>query len=143
MERFENVTLFHEGMFGFNKVECRWVEVEVRPYAQYAEAVHVRFVEKGKRKVHGFVCAGLDGHFAILAGYGHPSLGPSAFVRKDEVSTVSRWASCDPRWAMGFVWHLTNYSEETGAKVLANHVVVRRQDADSPWMRAEAARRVA
>lgn len=114
-------TLYYTGMFGVRKMEATVCEVEVKPYAQYNDAVHVKYVEKGKRKVQGFV-QGYKPSLLVLEGWGHPdpasmfndpTLSPSGVV-----SRMSSYASCDPRWQSDFDAQMGKYLEKTGAKVL-------------------------
>lgn len=52
---FERCTLYFQGGYGVTKLEVRDARITIAPYAQWPEAVHVVFTEKGKRKARGFV----------------------------------------------------------------------------------------
>ena len=54
---FDKCTIYWTGDFMGNvqSVEARSASVEVKPYAQHRDAVHVRFIKKGGRKERGFV----------------------------------------------------------------------------------------
>ena len=107
--RFENVTIYREAMFGFVRVEAKRVEISKGPYAQWREAVHVRFVEKGKRATRGFMHAGGDGGFVILKGWGHPEEFAPTFDERDDDSRITRHSSYSPEWASEFKAALAGY----------------------------------
>jgi hypothetical protein len=93
--RFEKVTLYLQGEFfgNFHRVECKWVEVTRRPYAQYPDALWLRFVPKGKRNPRGTVLA-YDPHAVILEGWATPE-PDGVFGEKDaDGSARSRHLSC-------------------------------------------------
>jgi hypothetical protein len=48
--------LYIGGAFGYRRVECRNVTIERKRYAQHDRALIVEYVERGKRKPHGFAC---------------------------------------------------------------------------------------
>lgn len=70
---FEKATIYttSELMGNIVKTEVRKGEVEIKPYAQYSKAVHVRYVPNGKRKKRGFVKSH-EPFVLILEGHGHP-----------------------------------------------------------------------
>jgi hypothetical protein len=108
--RVENATIYRGGGFGFRRTECRWVEWETKPYAQHASALHVRFVEKGKRNPYGFVmCGHADAGFVIVRGHGHPvEFSPTMTEERDVgngtsvVTSITRHCSFDPAWTREF-----------------------------------------
>lgn len=119
------VTIYIEGMFGFSHVEASACEVEVRPYAQYPRAVHLTFIPKGARKPRGTVKyphgdrtgAGV----VMLEGWGHPENLVEVFRRVDENGGITRYLSCDPRWATEFNEAFDAYVAKTGATVIADY----------------------
>jgi hypothetical protein len=70
---FEKATIYTTGelMGNVQKVEVRRGDVEVKPYAQFSDAVHVKYVPKGARRQRGFVKS-FKPFVLILEGHGHP-----------------------------------------------------------------------
>ena len=140
--RAEKATLFVQGDFGFGfrKILCRWIEWEERPYAQYAHAIHVRFVPKGGRSVRGFVKHGIDRPFVILAGWNVPDLTASDWelVREDESVRVQqvRHTSFSPAWEREFDAGLERYLARGGRVVLDA-----RSSLSTDWSQGSSARR--
>lgn len=132
-QTYTNVTLYLKSSFMGNikKVECRTLRVEVRPYAQHSNAVHVYFIPKGRSKERKeretYRPATL-----VLEGWGHPDPDSDwdESTRKTEanVSSVrSRYRSFDPRWREDFDIKISKYVAEGRGKILADyrkHVVV-------------------
>lgn len=128
-----NCTLYLKSpmMGNIKKIECRTLRIEIRPYAQHSNAVHVYFIPKGQRKereeIETYRPATL-----VLEGWGHPD--PDSVcdesTRKTEanVSSVrSRYHSFDPRWREDFDAKISTYVAEGRGKILADyrkHVVV-------------------
>lgn len=51
-----NVTIYRQGMFGVHRTDCKTVEITTgQKYAQYNNATKVVLLEKGKRKLVGFM----------------------------------------------------------------------------------------
>lgn len=101
--KFENVTLYINGMmFGVSRIDCRTLEIrEGYKYAQYNNAVHIQFVEKGKRKPRAIVITSLP--FAVIVATKN-AIQPAHWMDKNEDgSSVSRYASCDPRYETDFL----------------------------------------
>jgi hypothetical protein len=120
VHRADKATLFVQGEFGFGfrKFEVRWIEWEERPYAQYAHAIHVRFVPRGARRPRGFVHAGINWPFVVVAGWNVPDLTAEDFdtVREDAQVRVqqSRHRSFSPEWAVEFDAGLRAYLAHGG-----------------------------
>lgn len=124
---YTNVTLYAPmGVMSSNivKIECRTLRVEVRPHAQYATAVHIYFVPKGKRTEREHVETSRP-RAVILEGFNH--MNPDGFfdesTRKTEgdISTVrSRYLSCDPRWQSDFDAKLAAYVAEGRGRIVAD-----------------------
>ena len=117
------VTVYSKGGMGnIVRTECREVEVERAPYAQYRGAIHVRLTPKGKRNRRGFVET-YESDLLVLEGHGHPApegLFGEAQVDANTGLAVSRshYSAFDPRWASDFAEMIDRYVKETGAKVL-------------------------
>jgi hypothetical protein len=122
MKTYDNVTLYVESEFGFGyrKIECRTLTVEIRKYAQYEAAVDLCFVPKGKRKERQVIEA-YKPSAVILSGFGHPE-PPDAFTKAvtttnadgTEVTTSqSRGLSNDPMYANEFGKMLAEYLKDT------------------------------
>lgn len=99
----ERATLYYLGGFGIKRVECRTLRVRLVKFAQYASAVEVYFIEKGKRTPRG-TKEGHDPRIVVLAGWGHFE-PPSALDRMpdDGSGTVcerSRFTSFAPEWVL-------------------------------------------
>ena len=76
--KFEGkATVYTKGEFMGNiiKTEVRKVEVNERPYAQYANALELRIVKKGARKERGKVLTGPAPFLVVVKGHGHPEPG--------------------------------------------------------------------
>ena len=101
--KYENCTIYYQGSFGFgyNKLECKWVEIEIGKYAQYGAAVHVKLLQKGKRKPVGFVQT-YKPSLVVVLGHGQPDV-EDKMVKIDEISSRSKYSSCDPRWESDFL----------------------------------------
>lgn len=104
-------------MFGsINRYECSSLGFTLGRYAQHENALHVNFVQRGKRKLRGLVIT--PGQYAlILAGHGHfepdSMLVPLDYNERTGVSTsMSRYSSADPRWANDFRASYYLYREE-------------------------------
>lgn len=102
--KFENCSVYFKGMIGYVMFECKWVEIEVKPYAQYPSAIHVTFLRKRKRKPEGFV-QGYRPNVVVASGHGLPSpddgIVPVSSNGQVSVSR-SRYSSCDPQWDADF-----------------------------------------
>ncbi len=91
MSTFNNVTLYtsNEFMGNYTGFKCKFVTVEIKPYAQYKAAVHVTFLEKGKRNPRSFV-QGYKPSVVIADGWNCPEPPPlySKTIRSDASATV-------------------------------------------------------
>lgn len=110
-ECFALCVLYIGGMFGYRRVECRSVSIVRKPWAQFDRALVVEYVEKGKRKAHGFVCYSFRRRTEGEA----PGIGTNTpFVVVDSTvdepatfedipsGTRTRHLSCDPAWDREF-----------------------------------------
>lgn len=121
----EKVTIYKRGAFGISKIEAKRLYIKLAPWAQYRSAVQVSFLEKGKRKEHGFV----DSHnpsTLVLAGWGH--IDPDSSFLPEEpgatpeiVVSKGRYGACDPRWQSDFDAKIAAYLEASGARVIADY----------------------
>jgi hypothetical protein len=106
---FENVTMYRTGEFlgGIHKLDCKSIEVtfDVK-YAQYNDAVQVKYMEKGKRTLRGFVLSGASRWLRVCpqaqAIEPDPSMIPSESSTPGMTCKVSRYTSCDPRYETDF-----------------------------------------
>jgi hypothetical protein len=114
----EKCTLYISGEYGgtARRVECRSLKVERGPYAQHKSAVHVTFLEKGKRKLRGVVH--VSPFILVLDGHGHPM--PASMWTKPDVNGVSesRHSMCSTEWHTEFSAMIDVHINETGARVL-------------------------
>lgn len=118
LQKFEKATIYttSEFMGNVTKTEVRRGEIEVKPYAQYAEAIHVKFVPKGARKLRGFVKSHKP-YVIVLEGHGHPDpdslYGAYRETQDGEAAVASgRYRSFDPRWVEDFEASLNEYLED-------------------------------
>lgn len=76
----QNCTVYAVGSMGmgYHRTECKWLRVGIGKYAQYSSAVHISFLEKGKRKPRGFVQS-YKPNAVVAAGHGLPE-PPSPFT---------------------------------------------------------------
>jgi hypothetical protein len=114
VKKYDRATIYvrSEFGFGFRKIEARDIELEYRPYAQHANAIHVTFTKKGARSRSSFVRTPHSSEFVILEGWGHPDFTGDIFVRSDDEVTqgaVSRHLSCAPEWTTEFLAKFDNY----------------------------------
>lgn len=112
-------TVYTSGMFGIRKTEVRQVKVELGPYAQYSEAVHVTYLEKGKRKARAMV-EGYRPYFLVLEGWGHPDPAGMWEESSSAELKVSRYSACDPRWQDDFDAKIGSYLASGKARVLVD-----------------------
>lgn len=66
------VTIYTAGAFGIVKTEAKLHEHGMREYAQYESVPYVRYTEKGKRKVTGFVKT-YKAYLVIVDGWDNPN----------------------------------------------------------------------
>ncbi len=123
---FGPCTIYRRSEFMGNivRIEARSAEVECVQYAQYADAIEVRFVRKGARKLCGWVET--DSPFLlILDGHGHPDPagihegGSVAKLFGGVTMTGSKYSSHDAGWARDFEALIAPHIE-AGAVVLAD-----------------------
>jgi hypothetical protein len=103
---YENATLYFRGGAGnFVKVKAKWIRVRIAPYAQYANAVHVTYVEKGKRRERGFVLS-YKPEAVIAAGHDTPDpdgLYTPIYETADVTVSKGRYMSASEGWTKDFV----------------------------------------
>lgn len=92
----KTITYFIVNEFGFPRAQVgRLVKAEVKPYAQYPQAICLQYIPKGKRKARGFwVLPNTD--FAIWEGEHQVYANPVA-----ETSTSAQGLICE-RWHTSF-----------------------------------------
>lgn len=102
--------------FGFNKVECKSVRIEVGSFAQYNKAFHIYFVPKGARKERHIVVYGHnadDYSCYMFAGHDLPSL--QDWLKPDENGNrVSRHTGFSPEWDR----EMAKYANENVANLI-------------------------
>jgi hypothetical protein len=74
---FENCTLYWQGGFGYGSAKVKWVKIRIGQYAQYPAAVHIEYLEKGKRKPRGFVQTYKP---SLVIAEGHDNPEPPSFL---------------------------------------------------------------
>lgn len=121
--KFEKATIYTTSEFMGNviKTEVRRGEVEIAPYAQYNEAVHVRFVPKGKRSQRGFVKSHKP-FVLVLEGHGHPDAatlyGETEATQDGECSVArGRYRSFDAGWVRDFRSLMSSYINKSQGNV--------------------------
>lgn len=89
MEKFENVTICLKSTFGVNQIQCKSASIKIRPYAQYNNAIELRYIPKGKRKEIGVIIT-YNPYLLILKGF--VNLEYSAFekVESSENFTITK-----------------------------------------------------
>ncbi len=106
---FENVTMYRTGEFlgGIHATVCKSLELTFNvKYAQYNDAVEVRYIEKGKRNMRGFTLCGASRWLRVCSV--KEAIEPDSAMVPSESSTpgmtckVSRYTSCDPRYQTDF-----------------------------------------
>lgn len=116
----ERVTLYNKDELLGNiiKTECRRVEIERRAYAQYRNAISVRFVRKGARKERGFVDT-YRSRLLVLKGWGHPD--PAGLFdggERDGIAVKAKYMAFDEGWERDFNDLIDDHVATTGAEVV-------------------------
>lgn len=117
MNTYEKVTMLKLSAFGTSVIECRSVGIYNGPYAQHANAVHVEFVEKGKRKKRGFVETG-DRSIVIVRGFDIPKPA-DVFEHRGDGSGITRFSSFAPEWRVEHDAYVRAL-KESGIEILAD-----------------------
>lgn len=125
MEQTRNgkATLYYMGGMGmgYNKLELKDYEIEIKPYAQYQDAVHIKYIEPRKRKWYKSVFSGCDS-FLLLDGHDHPEPGESFVVEKDtDAVTVSRskYSCFATEWTTDFQDQMNKYFFDNEINIIA------------------------
>lgn len=121
MKHEGKATIYYGGGLGsYAKLEVRSVEVDRIEYAQYANAVRVRLIAKGARKVRGFVQT-YEPNVIVIEGHGHPD-APGLFGEAKVSNGVevreSRRLMCDPGWDSEFREFIEAHLAASGGRVL-------------------------
>lgn len=119
MTKFERATLFRVGAFGTIKLEARDVEITFRKHAQYPSAIHVSFLEKGKRKRMAF-SQDHEPTLTVYAGWGHDLPTPPTMEKVDG-GERTRFATYDPRWRQEYEAAIEAYAKQTGKRPDADY----------------------
>jgi hypothetical protein len=118
--KLDRGTLYLRSEFlgNYIRVEARNIEITIRPYAQYASAVEVRFVPRGARKVRGFVQTSYPS-LVVLEGWDH--FEPADAYRPSVVGgKVSAHLCHSEGWSRDFAAELDAYLAGNRAKVAAD-----------------------
>lgn len=124
---------------GLRKTEARNLKVQIIPYAQYANAVEITFIPKGKRNER-VITETTHAATVVLAGWGHALQPDGVYLPATKAETGAetargRYRSCDSRWVSDFMSSLAAYASATGAEIALNcvgHVVVEKVRAMTP-----------
>lgn len=117
-QTFGKCTVYVLGAFGYSRREVKEASVEVKPYAQYTEAVHLTFKEPRQKLTRGLT-QGYKPNVVILEGWGHPK--PESALTPTEGGSITRHASFDPAYEAEFADLLTKHLfENPTVKVLAD-----------------------
>ena len=139
----DRVTLYFSGemMGNYHRIECRSAEISLRAYAQFSAAIEVRFMQKGCRRVRGFMQTDSPS-LLVLEGWGHPQpAGIFDESTREEVSpgvtfTKGRHSGFSPGWRLDFDAMIGEHVEKTGAKIVADF---REHNPHAPLAPAESA----
>lgn len=121
--KLEKATLCFQGDFGmqYHVIHCREIEVTLVEYAQYSQAVEVRYTGKGQRSRRGFV-QGYKPTVVILEGHVQLDV-PDMWGEKKQGAGVSvaraRHSACSDGWSQDFDVALAA-AVAKGAKVVAD-----------------------
>jgi len=114
------VSVYWLSMFGYQKKEVRELDVVLKPYAQYREAAWLRFKEPKQRLAREMVRVN---DVLVLEGWGHPDPADWLGVIDEFGNKRSRYASCDPRYAVEFDQMINEYLAKSGARVILDRRV--------------------
>lgn len=70
-QQFERGTIYTSTLVGYTKIEATEITFKVGPYAQYSDAVHLKFLPKGKRNLR-LIQEGFRPRIIVLNGWRHP-----------------------------------------------------------------------
>jgi len=114
-------TMYLQDLWGYRRTEIQdfsWSFVE---HAQYANAIRLQYVERGKRKPQVIIVTGAPG-LVILDGWDHPDPPPTFAPIKETKAAAkvmgTRRLACDPEWNCEFWAFLKGYLAGSGAKLL-------------------------
>jgi len=108
------VSIYYQGAFGYSCEEVNLHSMQVRSYAQYRNAVEVRFKASRQRLMRARIR--VDG-MIVLAGWGHIQ-PPCAFESLDGGGSESRYSCFDERYGREFDAMIDQYVAEKGVQVL-------------------------
>jgi len=105
------VTLYVRGAFGYERIEAKWVRVDRRPYAQYADAIFVEFQPRRTRLARVMRLTSRP-DLVILLGWDHPDLQQATESTQQTMTigqhtttytvTQTKYASADARYPQEF-----------------------------------------
>jgi len=110
---FQNATIYRvsEMMGNIVKVEVRSGSVKVAPYAQYSDAMHLKYVPKGKRSIRGSVVTSYKPYLVVIPGHGHPTPNDlfSQGTPMGEHMIQAQYRSFNSRWVSDWIDTLSGY----------------------------------
>lgn len=127
IKSFTHCTIYYrsELMGTISSMECRSVEIEIRKYAQYENAVHVKFIKKGARKPRGFVQTHKP---SLIVVEGHKNIKPLGMfeggkqvVSEDMTTTEAKHTAFSDGYADDFDQMLEEWLAKSGRVMLADY----------------------
>jgi hypothetical protein len=112
-------TLYTKGIFGVHAIRINLLDHGTMSYAQYEAAPFVTFIEKGKRTQRR-LCDGFRPFFLIVEGHDAPT-PEDWLVKKDEMSSVSKYGSYDERYITDFNVQINPLIASGKVKVIADY----------------------
>jgi hypothetical protein len=112
--KLEKATLCFQGELGFSYqvVQACDITIEIKPWAQYENAVHVTFIPKGNRK-HREIVQAYAPSLVVLKDHVKVNVPPAWGARAARVSNTS----CAPVWGNEFQEAL-HKARQAGAHVV-------------------------
>ena len=116
---FAKATIYICGPFGYSRREVKEGSVQVKPYAQYTDAVHLTFKEPRQRHTRSWV-EGYRPNVVILEGWGHLTTA-SPFEEVGPGVSQTKYASFDDHYKVDFSEKLEKYLKDNPqVKVIAD-----------------------
>lgn len=104
---------------GYSRIEAKKIETWIAPYAQYNNAVYLRYTPRGKRKARQLVQS--DPNAVILHGWNHPEPEKWDMVKESEEVTVKtgKFSAFDPAWRVLFNSWIVDYVKDKAPTMIA------------------------
>lgn len=126
------VTLFYVSDFmgTVQRVQCRSLTIERKPYAQHPVAFFCSFVPKGKRKARQIVRRLSGCYLLVLPGHDAPDVGGFDWQSRGSNTTdagtaevmQAKYSSFDPRYVSDFIDRITSYCVNTNTRAAWSQV---------------------